>query len=180
MLSAMIQYNPSRDIDQALTEHGFKRAQGYYVLETKDQKQLARLEPQATPGEASIAFPGSLNMSEYTAIHLALKGVLGELEGTIEDTNSLLGYLPTGEGAYIITNFSAWELFLLRAKHQSMKGQKVKVLDPEGRVISEGLLMDYTESSTNGFGITECTLITAAGEQTLSRPSLVIEPTGAW
>ncbi len=180
MLSAMIKYTPTQNIDQAVIRHGFKKTQGYYVLETKEQKELARLEADTINGEASITFPGSLNMSEYTSIHLAIKGLLSELEGTIDDSNSLLGYLPTGEGAYISTNFSAWELFLLRAKHESMKGQKVKVLDHEGRVLNEGLLMDYTESSSNGFGITSCTLITAAGEQTISRPSLKIEPTGSW
>lgn len=178
MLTATIQFKPAYHIERTLLENGFKHSKESYVLETKERKELARAEIRSE--EVLFTFPGNLGMREYEAVHEALKSVLEASGGSIDDSNSLLGYLPNGEGAYIIHQFRAWTTFLLTAKHHSMKGQKVQVLDEAGRMMGEGLLMDYELEDSDSFSVRKCTLVTTFGEQSYTGKHLKIEPTGNW
>ncbi|RXT05799.1 hypothetical protein [Ammoniphilus sp. CFH 90114] len=178
MLTATIQFKPTYQIEGALLVNGFKNSKESYVLETKQRKELVRAEVRTD--EVLFTFPGNLGMGEYETVHEALKNVLEASGGSIDDSNSLLGYLPNGEGAYIIHQFRAWTTFLLTAKHHSMKGQKVQVLDQAGRVMGEGLLMDYELEESHSFSVSKCTLVTTFGEQSYTGKHLKIEPTGSW
>ncbi|MEW9671984.1 hypothetical protein [Ammoniphilus sp. 3BR4] len=141
---------------------------------------MARTELQAAPGALTFAFPGNLGMEEYIVIHQALKNIVKAANASVDDSNSLLGYLPSGEGAHILTRFEAWISFLLEAKHKSMKGQKVRVIEESGRVIGEGLLMELETEEDSFFSVKKCTLVTTFGEQSFSGKNLKIEPTGEW
>ncbi|EIJ82219.1 hypothetical protein PB1_04775 [Bacillus methanolicus PB1] len=130
--------------------------------------------------EQKIVFSFSKNLSfeEYQQIHHIIISLQQHIKGTIDVSNSLLGYLPDGRGAYIITNWNKWSHFILTAKLKSLEGHKVIVYNGKGKELGNGLLLDYKLDKSPC--VYECTLITTFGEQIFHGEYLVIEPTNKW
>lgn len=181
MLSANIYFTSSYDMDTLFQSLGLFKQGAQYILMTPDRKELAKINQ--TDSRVELTFPQNLNMEEYAQIHRVIVQIHEKVGGTIEDSNSLLGYLRNGEEARIVTNWEAWVAFLQGARHKSMQGQKVRVIDEKGMEIGNGLLMDYVTSedkASNPFAVKECTLVTSFGERKFTGQNLKIEPTGEW
>lgn len=182
MLSVQISYPNQINIEEILIKAGFKKTSQTYILETSSQKELARGNHEENMNNLTITFPKNLALEEYKQIHKAISSIANQSVCTVDDSNSQLGYLQNGEVAYILTNWSQWIYFLERARHRSMEGQKVRVLNENGFEIGNGILTEYTitDSLEDGFQIEKCTLITTFGESSFLGPNIKIEPTGEW
>lgn len=180
MLTANIQDMGTYDMDSLFQTLGLLKQDSHYVLMTPDRKELAKINQ--LDSKIEFSFPKSLNMEEYAQIHRLIIRIHEKAGGTIEDSNSLLGYLQNGEEARIVTNWEAWVGFLQGARHKSMQGQKVRIMDEKGMEIGNGLLLDYETNDESGspFAVKSCTLVTSFGERTFTGQNLKIEPTGEW
>lgn len=158
------------------SDHSFS----YISTENKSELVVATISP--IKNTAIFTFGGNLSFKEYEQVHNLITTISQEIKGVIDDSNSLLGYLENGEPAYIVKNWNSWTIFLNRAKHISMEGQKVRILNEDGNEIATGLLVGYEvdPSSEAQFSISSCTLVTTFGERTFSGSQLSIEPTGEW
>lgn len=56
----------------------------------------------------TIEYSSELLLEEYIIIHNIISKIQAENSAVIDDTNSFLGYLASGEAAYIITNWDPW------------------------------------------------------------------------
>jgi len=182
MLSVHISYPDHSNIDAILIKSGFKKTSSTYILETLTQKELAKANLEENSYNFTITFPNNLSLDEYGQIHKAISFIANHSAITVDDSNSQLGYLQNGEVACILTNWSDWVHFLEKARHKSMEGQKVKVLNENGFELGNGILTEYTivDSLDSGFQIEKCTLITTLGERSFLGPKIKIEPTGEW
>lgn len=97
-------------------------------------------------------------------------------EDAIDERDCQLGYLESGEKAYLIKNWEEWKAFLLKAKLKTLEGQNVQALNEVGEELASGLLAEY-EITTAPFRITSCTLITLFGERKFSGENIAIIPT---
>lgn len=183
MLSTTILYNEDKAniINEVLLDHQFFNKADYsFSYRTENFKELAIAINEEATTTLTIRYDGTLSFKEYELLHHLILSVNATIDGKIDDSKSLLGYLENGEPAYIITNWDNWTAFLNRAKHVSMEGQKVKVLNEVGLEVGSGLLVGYESDQTNQdqFIITSCTLVTLFGERTYTGKQLIIEPTG--
>lgn len=151
----------------------------YSILSKKEAKIGTIIREQSS---IKFEYGKNLSMDDYEIIHNCIMHVHNLVGGRIDDSNSLLGYLENGEGAYIITNWEEWYAFLHKARYKTMEGQKVKVLDAGGDELGSGLLTDYKidRDSDVSFVVNECTLITTSGEQTFYGDYLKIVPVNDW
>lgn len=180
MLTANIQFTGTYDLDSIFQSLGLLKQGSQYVLITPDRKELAKISQ--LDSKLEFSFPPNLSMEEYAQIHRVLVQIHEKIGGTIEDSNSLLGYLQNGEEARIVTNWEAWVAFLQGARHKTMQGQKVRIIDEKGMEIGTGLLLDYETNDKSGspFSVSSCTLVTSFGERRFTGQNLKIEPTGEW
>ncbi|WP_102345078.1 hypothetical protein [Bacillus sp. Marseille-P3661] len=162
-------FKPLDQIDLS-SKNIHKSDKKYSILDDKTQKTIGSITMDHEDSKIKFEYGGNLTMDQYEIIHNSILYVNELVEGKIDDSNSLLGYLENGEGAYVVTNWNEWYTFLHKAKFKTMEGQKVKVLDEDGVEIGTGLLMDYklASDSSDSFIVTECTLITTDGEETFS------------
>lgn len=182
MLSAKVTYKGKRKVEDILKGVNVKQKEHAYALLSAAQEELAAIQFDEAGHSLSIAFPGHLTLKQYEQIHHAIIQIQSAVEGEVEDSKALLGYLKNGEAACIVTNWDEWVLFLNGAKHTSMEGKKVRVVNDRGEEAASGLLVDYKTDPARPeeFIIVECTVITATGEQTVSGKRLHIEPTNEW
>ncbi|QOR65046.1 hypothetical protein IM538_14495 [Cytobacillus suaedae] len=183
MLSTSIIYNENKSnlIKEVLEDHQFfNKADSSFSYLSKNFKELATAINEETATSLTIRYNGTLTFKEYELLHHLILSINAKINGEIDDSKSLLGYLENGEPAYIITNWDNWTMFLNKAKHVSMEGQKVKVYNEVGLEVASGLLVGYDSDQTNNekFIITSCTLVTLFGEKTYTGKQLIIEPTG--
>jgi hypothetical protein len=178
MLTASISYKPGNDLHEIFsllqgitTENGWK-------IPLKDGKNYVYVVHEKNKQQLVFSFSNHLSFEQYQQIHDIITRIQHYIDGTVDDLNSLLGYLADGRGAYIITNWNQWAHFIMSAKLKSLEGQKVIVYNDKETELGSGLLLDYTldESAC----IYECTLITTSGEQTFHNKPLLIEPTNEW
>lgn len=181
MLTVHISYSDKSKLEESLLKSGFKKTANSFILETTSQKELARTQGDEN-NTLTITFPKSLSLDEYRQIHEAISFVAEHGDVSVDDQGSQLGYLQNGEEAYILTNWNEWVLFLEKARHKSMEGQKVRVLTDNGFELGNGILSEYTlnDSLEKGFEIEKCILITTIGERTFRGPNIKLEPTGEW
>ncbi len=182
MLTANIHFTDTFDTDTTFRSLGLIRQDSQYVLITPDQKELAKIKLLENESNIEFTFPPNLNMDQYAEIHRMIVQIHEKVGGTIEDSKSLLGYLRNGQEACIVTNWDAWVAFLQGARHKSLEGQKVRIIDEKGMELGSGLLMDYDTNNEEAspFAIKSCTLVTSFGERKFSGSNLKIEPTGEW
>ncbi len=183
MLSTTILYNKDKTniINEILEDHQFfNKADNSFSYRTENFKELATAINDEATTALTIHYDGTLTFKEYELLHHLILSVNTSIDGKLDDSKSLLGYLENGEPAYIIMNWANWTVFLNKAKHVSMEGQKVKVYNEIGLEVASGLLVGYETDQTNQeqFIITSCTLVTLFGEKTYTGKQLVIEPTG--
>ncbi|PGL72049.1 hypothetical protein [Bacillus sp. AFS055030] len=166
-----------QSIEQILYEQGFKIQDGTYIYTKSNIKLEGVLDSHNR--SLKINIPPQLNLKQYTIIHHFIKNLILVLTAKYNDSQSLLGYLSNGEGAYILTNWEHWVAFLQKAKLRSLEGKKVQVFDDSNKEIASGLFISYKmdEQSSN---ITECILITHFGERSFKGSNLVIEATNEW
>jgi hypothetical protein len=126
-----------------------------------------------------INIPPQLNLKQYTIVHHFIKDLILVFNAEYNDSQSLLGYLTNGEGAYIITNWNDWAAFLQKAKLRSLNGKKVQVFDETNKEIASGLFISYKMDEPS-FNIIECILITHFGERCFKGNNLLIEATNEW
>lgn len=183
MLSTTILYKEDKAtlINEVLQDHQFfNKADQTFSYRTENFKELATAIYEKSTTTLAIQYGEALSFKEYELLHHLILSINASINGEIDDSKSLLGYLENGEPAYIITNWDSWTTFLNKAKHVSMEGQKVKVYNEVGLEVGSGLLVGYDSDRTNQkqFIITSCTLVTLFGERTYTGKQLTIEPTG--
>ncbi|TLS37832.1 hypothetical protein [Pseudalkalibacillus caeni] len=166
--------------------HYFLRKIGMYQLNNEkfrlqDEDRMTLMEADVNLPEYKVtfSFSGSFDMESYEKVHTILKELQAETGAEIDDSEALLGYLSNGEKACILTNWDKWTVFLNEARHNSMKGQKVKVYNGN-ELFHEGILVDYERegNSSDSFIVKSCTLITVFGEKKFNGQELKIEATG--
>ncbi|MEE6450668.1 hypothetical protein RAH41_08865 [Gottfriedia acidiceleris] len=169
--------NPEISIAENLKMKGFKIQGGTYFYKKGNIKLKAVIDSDKK--SLKINIPPQLNLKQYTIIHHIIKNLILVLNAECNDSQSLLGYLATGEGAFIITNWDYWVVFLQKARLRSLEGKKVQVFDEKNKEIASGLFISYkmNEQSSN---ITECILITRLGERSFKGNNLLIEATNEW
>ncbi|RSK28347.1 hypothetical protein EJF36_16570 [Bacillus sp. HMF5848] len=177
MLSVLLKYNKDKELADALFAEGFILQNGKWVF--MDGLHILLSIESATDEEATIGFPGDLPMNRFKKVHDKLINLADHLEAEIDDSQSLLGYLANGDGAYIVTNWTEWIIFLQEAKLRTLEGKKVRVLDEKETELGNGLYVSSETESTTG-NITSCTIITMFGEKTYTSNTLIIEPTNEW
>ncbi|WP_243292496.1 hypothetical protein [Bacillus sp. FJAT-47783] len=178
MLSVTVEIQNKEEFDLLLLKLGFFRKNGFYIFKTNN-RELLRAEYTSDDDSAVFKFSPGLNLEEYTTIHHLLKEILQDGKLNFDDSNSLLGYLKNGEGAYILTNWYKWYEFLQDAKLKSLEGKKVRVLDEKERELASGLFVEYKKDNAS-HKIIQCSVITLLGERTYSGNALKIEPTNEW
>jgi hypothetical protein len=153
------------------TENGWK-------IPLKGEKHYIHVLHEKNNQQIVFTFSNHLSFEQYQQIHNMIANIQQHIKGTIDDSNSLLGYLSDGRGAYIITNWNEWAYFIMSAKLKALEGQKVIVYNDKEIELGNGLLLDYklNESAC----IYECTLITTFGERTFRDKPLLIKPTNKW
>ncbi|WP_204554825.1 hypothetical protein [Bacillus ectoiniformans] len=178
MLSAILQFKNEQDVHQVIEKLGFKGQMNQFKYNVKN-KTLIEAVYEPAPNSLTLQFSPGLNLEEYTMVHEKIVQLKQQLHAKIDDSNSLLGYLKSGEGAYIVTNWQKWYEFLQGAKLTTLEGKKVRVLDKNDKELASGLFVGYTkdEQSSN---IVECTVITLFGERSFQGSNLTIEPTNEW
>ncbi|AST93058.1 hypothetical protein BC6307_18240 [Sutcliffiella cohnii] len=87
----------------------------YKVFPEKLDKQIA--DVKVNDNLIEISFLEDLELKEYILLHEVIKSIQLDVKGTIDDSNSFLGYTELGERAYIIRNWSKWIGYV----HESMK-----------------------------------------------------------
>ncbi|PFM79967.1 hypothetical protein COJ46_11610 [Bacillus sp. AFS077874] len=169
--------SPDLSIEDALHLRGFGIQKGTYFY-TKGNIKLEGVI-DSDKRSLKINIPPQLNLKQYTIVHHIIKNLILVLNAEYNDSQSLLGYLTNGEGAYIITNWDYWVAFLQKAKLRSLEGKKVQVFDETNKEIASGMFISYKmdEQSSN---IIECILITHFGERSFKGSSLLIEATNEW
>jgi hypothetical protein len=183
MLSTSILYKEDKTnlIKGVLEDHQFFiKSDQTFSYRSENFKELVTAINNESVKMLTLRFGGDLSLKEYELLHHLFLSINTTIDGKIDDSKSLLGYLEQGEPAYIITNWDSWTMFLNQAKHVSMEGQKVKVYNEVGLEVGSGLLVGYESDTTNEkqFIITSCTLVTLFGERTYTGKQLTIEPTG--
>ncbi|MFT4414062.1 hypothetical protein ACLM5H_09395 [Fredinandcohnia humi] len=185
MLKTIIQYPRDRDlhIQNVLLniKDTIKLGETEYLL-LFNNKELARISLSSLTREIFITFSGSFNLAQYERIHNVILFISKEVDGTIDDSESRLGYLENGEPAYIVNKWSQWTELLNTAKYKTLEGQMVRVMDQTCNELGTGMLVEYKFSTSlnQTSVITECTLITLLGERHYVGETLYIEPTGQW
>ncbi|WP_421380946.1 hypothetical protein ACOJQI_18925 [Bacillus salacetis] len=178
MLSVKVDIQNLEELHLPLLKLGFSNRTGSYIYK-ENNRDLLRGEYDSESSSFLFEFSPGLNLEEYTAIHNLLKEIIRAGELKFDDSNSLLGYLKDGEGAYILTNWSQWHEFLQDAKLRSLEGKKVRVLDENDKELASGLYVESKkDEETNK--IKECAVITLFGERSYKGESLKIEPTNEW
>ncbi|GGF25951.1 hypothetical protein GCM10010954_26140 [Halobacillus andaensis] len=176
MLKVIIPVNRQLSIDGSLDQAGFfKKSDGSYVFRKEMGKGSAAITAVWVEKESHLLFtiPEDLELAEFQMIHDALSSLSEVLKTSIDDSQAFMGYLENGETAFLIKRWHRWKDFLLRARHRSLKGQKVEVREVRG------ILLEYTEEeSSPHFEVKECVILTTFGEQKVTGKNLQIEPTG--
>ncbi|MEH7452446.1 hypothetical protein [Gottfriedia acidiceleris] len=169
--------SPDLSIDHILHMKGFRIQEGTYFYSNGNIQLEGVIDSDKR--SLKINIPPQLNLKQYTIVHHLIKNLILNLIAEYNDSQSLLGYLTNGEGAYIITNWDYWVAFLQKAKLRSLEGKKVQVFDETNKEIASGLFISYKmdEQSSN---ITECILITYFGERSFKGSNLLIEATNEW
>lgn len=65
----------------------------------------------------TITYSSELMLNEFMIIHDLITQLTNKHDCIVNDSNSFLGYLPDGESAYIMTNWTPWLGYI----QQSMK-----------------------------------------------------------
>ncbi|MGG0178725.1 hypothetical protein [Gottfriedia acidiceleris] len=169
--------SPDKSIEHTLHMKGFRIQEGTYFYTNSNIKLKGVID--SNKRSLKINFSPQLNLKQFTIVHHIIKNLILALNAEYNDSQSLLGYLTNGEGAYIITNWDYWVAFLQKAKLRSLEGKKVRVFDVTNKEIASGMFISYkmVDQSSN---ITECTLITHFGERSFKGSNLLIEATNEW
>jgi hypothetical protein len=78
----------------------------YEIYLSSADKIIGRIEH--SQGSITIRYSGDLFLNEYMIIHDLVTKLSESSSGIVDDSNSFLGYLPSGEQAYIVTNWDSW------------------------------------------------------------------------
>ncbi|WP_088010780.1 hypothetical protein [Gottfriedia acidiceleris] len=169
--------SPDKSIEHTLHMNGFRIQDGTYFYTNSNIKLEGVVD--SNKGSLKINFSPQLNLKQYTIVHDIIKNLILVLNAKYNDSQSLLGYLINGEGAYIITNWNYWVSFLQKAKLHSLEGKKVRVFDETKKEIASGMFISYIMDEQTS-SISECTLITHFGERSFKGSNLLIEATNEW
>ncbi|PGS52380.1 hypothetical protein [Bacillus sp. AFS041924] len=169
--------SPDQSIEQTLYIKGFRKQEETFIYTNNNIKLECVID--SNKRSLNINFSPHLNLKQYTIVHNIIKNLILVLNAEYTDSQSLLGYLTNGKGAYIITNWADWVAFLQKAKLRSLEGKKVNLFDETNKEIASGMFISYKmdDQSSN---ITECTLITHFGERSFKGSNILIEPTNEW
>lgn len=169
MLTLKIMGTPVEDIT---SEHIRKTGSKYSVY--RGNKSLATIQGSESALEFQI--DPHLGLDEFQFLRDIILDLCYGNEAAIDERDCQLGYLESGEKAYLIKNWEEWKAFLMKAKLKTLEGQNVQVLDEEGEELGSGLLAEY-EIESPPFSITSCTLITLFGERKFAGKNLSVVPT---
>ncbi|WLR42372.1 hypothetical protein LC087_16950 [Bacillus carboniphilus] len=176
MLSVQLKPKNVSLIESVLKENQFIKKQNNYVY-FHSRKQL--ITCKITLGrELLLTFSPSLQLEEYEMIHNIIIQLVKLMDAFYDDSNSLLGYLQKGEGAYILTNWDEWYIFLKKASLNSLEGKKVIIKDND-KDLGSGLLVDYVFHDHSP-SIISCTIVEMLGERTYTGVNLKVVPTNEW
>ncbi|WP_113927058.1 hypothetical protein [Bacillus sp. P14.5] len=178
MLSVKVDIQNKEELHLPLLKQGFSNKTGSYIYK-ENNRELLRGEYVTESSSFLFEFSPGLNLEGYTTIHRLLNKIINDGELKFDDTNSLLGYLKNGEGAYILTNWSQWHEFLQDAKLKSLEGKKVRVLNETDQELASGLYVECKKDEITN-KIIKCTVITLFGERSYKGEALKIEPTNEW
>ncbi|KGP71012.1 hypothetical protein [Pontibacillus yanchengensis] len=177
MLQATLTDCNKHHLQEALQDESLKATSKGFTF---GKGGLCNLYPDLEENRLFIQFRGDLTLEQYRAIHHLIKSLKDRTNGVLDESECLLGYLGSGEGAYIVTNWNEWSTFLLKASLRTLEGQKVRVLD-KGQEIGSGMLAEYDIFQSDGGGfVSSCKLITLFGERTFKGEALQIVPTNEW
>lgn len=177
ILKATIQFKEElhiQNLDSLLAKLQFKKREDHYILNTIENKRLVDLVINEDEYSLTLTFANNLAFKDYERIHHLIDQLANDLNGVVDDKESLLGYLQNGEGAHIHTNWDQWAAFLTQARYKTLEGQMVKVLKEDGQELGSGLLVEYTFNSRHH--LEECKLVTMFGEKTFKGEKLEIIP----
>ncbi|KGX87253.1 hypothetical protein [Pontibacillus marinus] len=178
MLSVELHTPESNETEKILKSNGFQESNGHMVYKPNKQEQITVILNK-TNQKITLTFSPQLNLEQFTTIHQKIMELIQCFDSKYDDSNSLLGYLKDGEGAYIITNWSKWYKLLQDARLKTLEGQKVRILDQKENELGSGIFVDY-KRDTEHLTIIECSIITLFGEKAYSGTNLKIEPTNEW
>ncbi|WP_335869837.1 hypothetical protein [Bacillus sp. 2205SS5-2] len=178
MFSVHLDVPSSSFIEDSLINQKFIKKKNQYVLNEKSTILINAII-DSSRCKLTLEFSPQLNLEQYARIHQVLSNLIEDLSAVYDDTNSLLGYLKNGEGAYILTNWHKWIDFLQQAKLKTLEGKKVRILDENQLELATGLFVGY-QKNENSAVISKCTVITLFGERTFKGTSLTIEATNEW
>src|SRR5262245_38104271 len=119
--------SPDISIEHNLHMKGFRIQDGTYFYTINNIKLEGVID--SNKRSLKINFSPQLNLKQYTIVNHIIKNLILALNAEYNDSQSLLGYLTNGDGAYIITNWDYWVTFLQKAKLRSLEGKKVRVFD---------------------------------------------------
>lgn len=177
MLQVTFSYEGEQPIFEIVRKLQFNYDQGIYVLRGADFTATISHDP--TTKSLVLLFSKELSFDQYKQLHIIIASLLENIGGIVDDQLAFMGYLENGKEAYIFHGWSEWVLFLEKAKHVSMEGQKVQVYDNQ-LLIEEGILVATVTdlSDQKIFQILQCTIITKTGEMMVTGKHLKIIPTG--
>ena len=169
MLTLKIMGTPIENIN---SEHIRKTGSKYFVY--RGNKSLATI--QGTESEVEFQIDPYLDLDEFQFLREIILDLCYGNEDAVDERDCQLGYLESGEKAYLIKNWEEWKAFLMKAKLKTLEGQNVQLLNDEGEELGSGLLAEY-EVAAPPFRIMSCTLITLFGERKFEGKNLSIVPT---
>ncbi|RAK17008.1 hypothetical protein B0I26_11412 [Anoxybacillus vitaminiphilus] len=178
MLTVSISYHAKKDLHEIFSLLQGTATDNGWKVSLKDRKNDVYIVHEKSKQQLIFSFANHLSFEQYQQIHRLITSIQHYIEGTVDDSNSLLGYLADGRGAYIVTNWNEWAHFIMSAKLKSLEGRKVSVYDDKETELASGLLLDYKLDEAGC--IYECTLITSFGERTFRNQHLHIESTNEW
>ncbi len=179
MLQVTFKYEGDQPIYETLRSLQFKYEKDNYILTEKKLNYTATISHDAYNKILNLQFSKELSFEQYKHLHNVIKTIAENLNAEIDDHLALMGYLEDGKEAYIYRGWNKWVRFLESARHVSMEGQKVQVFD-NNTLLAEGILIETekAEFAEDNFQIIQCTVITKAGEVTLTGDNLKIIATG--
>ncbi len=87
----------------------------YEVYPDKSDQPIAQIK--IADNTVEFSYSEDLELERYILLHDVILSVQSDVKGTVDDSKSFLGYIETGEPAFIVRNWSKWMKYI----HQSMK-----------------------------------------------------------
>lgn len=89
-----------------------KDARTYLIMSRHGERALAEVQVNEHFDQLVATYSSEWLLEDYEIIHETLLYLARTLQGEWDDSKSFLGYLPSGEEAYILTHWKDWLAYL--------------------------------------------------------------------